>query len=205
MSEAEYRALSQRITILSQEIQTLKNEISALKGEPAEETHRYTKEEVEGFRKSREELITSYHKFLQAIRQGMDADLIIQYKKKYLKEIEKRFTGDYINKTKSRFLAEFEFAYNASPRIIVVDSYTIPIDGNTMDAAQLIETLRKQNSTLSNDDIRSIAQHYYQRLHNNNIPAMMAILNNALDNNTQTSERAGEKMPWDNGDEMVVK
>lgn len=202
MSDEEYKSLRQQVTLLSREIQSLKDEIAKLKGE--EPAHKYTKEEVDALKKSREEFFQSYRKFLQAMKQGMDADLIIKYKKFYLKEIEKRFTGEYIDRTKSRFLAEFEFAYNASPRIILVDGYTIPIDGNTMGGTELIETLRKQNNTLSDDDIRTIAQHYYERIHTDNIPAMMAILDRSLDYK-QLNEMLDESMPWDDDSEMSVK
>lgn len=206
MTETEYRTLTQQVKLLSQEIQGLKEDIAKLKGE--EPAHKYTKEEVDAFKKSRDEFFDSYRKFLQAIRQGMDADLIIKYKKQYLKEIEKRFTGDYIDRTKSRFLAEFEFAYNSSPKIIVVDGYTIPIDGNTMGGKELMETLKKQNNTLSDDDIRTIAQHYYERIHTDNIPAMMAMLDRALDYkglNENLDSILNEKMPWDDDSQMTVK
>lgn len=201
MSDEEYKSLRQQVTLLSREIQNLKDEISKLKGE--EPAHKYTKEEVDALKKSREEFFQSYRKFLQAMKQGMDADLIIKYKKQYLKEIEKRFTGEYVDKTKSRFLAEFEFAYNASPRIILVDGYTIPIDGNTMGAEELIDVLKKQTNSLSDDDIRTIAQHYYERIHTDNIPAMMAMLDRSLDINGP-NKLLDERMPWDD-ETMTVK
>lgn len=207
MTDDEYKALKQQVSLLTREIQTIKDDITKMKGESS--THKYTKEEVDALKKSREEFFQSYRKFLQAMKQGMDADLIIKYKKQYLKEIEKRFTGEYVDKTKSRFLAEFEFAYNSSPRIILVDGYTIPIDGNTMGGTELIETLRKQNNTLADDDIRTIAQHYYERIHTDNIPAMMAILEKSLDINNlnqNLDSLLNEKMPWDDEDsQMTVK
>lgn len=203
MNDTEYHALRQKVSILSQEIDTLKLEIAKLKGEEAT-PHKYTKEEVDAFKKSREEFFESYRKFLQAMRQGMDADLIIKYKKQYLQQIEKRFTGEYIDRTKSRFLAEFEFAYNASPRIIIVDSYTIPIDGNSMAPEQLIDTLRKQKQDISDEEIRTVAQHYYERIHTDNIPAMMAMLDRSLDING-LNKLLDERMPWDEDNDMEVK
>ena len=208
MNELDYKALRQQVSKLSHEIETLKAEISKLKGEDTtQQQHRYTKEEVDAFRKSRTELIESYHKFLQAMRKGMDADLIIKYKKQYLSEIEKRFTGPYIDSTKSRFLAEFEFAYNSSPRIIVVDNYTIPIDGNTMDARTLITTLKSQRNDITDDEIRSVADHYYSRIHTDNIPAMMAMLDKALDINSlnESLDTNINTLPWDDDNTMVVK
>lgn len=207
MNELDYKALRQQVSKLSKEIETLKTEISRLKGEDTpQQQHRYTKEEVDAFRKSRTELIESYHKFLQAMRKGMDADLIIKYKKQYLSEIEKRFTGSYIDSTKSRFLAEFEFAYNSSPRIIVVDNYTIPIDGNTMDARTLIATLKNQRNDITDDEIRTVAQHYYSRIHTDNIPAMMSMLDKVLDiNSPNESFDNANTLPWDDDNTMVVK
>ena len=204
MTNNDYQSLTQRVIKLSKELESIKNDLSALKNGDSEPQRRYTKEEVESFRKGREDLIESYRRFLQAMRKGMDADLIIKYKKFYLEEIGKRFTGEYINRTKSRFLAEFEFAYNASPRIIVVDNYTIPIDGNTMDPGEFINTLRKQKPDISDDEIRAVAEHYYARVHADNVPAMMAMLDRALDHK-YISELLDERMPWDENDGMEVK
>jgi hypothetical protein len=203
MDNQDYQTLTQRVTRLSSELESIKNELASLKDGDIQPQRHYTKEEVESFRKGREELIYSYRRFLQAMKNGMDADLIRKYKKWYLDEIGRRFTGDYIDSTKSRFLAEFEFAYNASPRIIVVDNYTIPIDGNTMGGRELVDILRKANPSIPDDEIRTVAEHYYARVHADNVPAMMNMVEKAL-SGTPTST-ANTDTPWDDDGGMLVK
>ena len=203
MDNQDYQTLTQRITRLSSELESIKNELASLKDGDIQPQRHYTKEEVESFRKGREELIYSYRRFLQAMKNGMDADLIRKYKKWYLDEIGRRFTGDYIDRTKSRFLAEFEFAYNASPRIIVVDNYTIPIDGNAMGGRELVDILRKANPSIPDDELHTVAEHYYARVHADNVPAMMNMVERVL-SGTPTST-ANTDTPWDDDGGMLVK